>query len=193
MLNGITLNGMLRFGIVKQVIRGTIAIASAQNASATIAAVVPENSIIHHLGATSNNGDTDPAKCFFVRLSLASATSVRADLGAAGSGTTTVSFEVIEFYPGVVRVQRGTLSGGTTTTTATINAVVTGKTFISSLGFSFDSSGLPWGSYSPYHLNSRLELTNSTTLTQTLDTSHGGFAITTSYEVIELLMQGLQD
>jgi hypothetical protein len=191
MLRGLTLNGFYRMGLIKQVQRGTITLSGVASATVPINPVVMENTIVHRLGATIDLS-ADPSTMFFARLSLASTTTVRADLFSSGGGAITiVSYEVIEFYPGVLRVQRGTITSGATSATTAINAVVMGKTFVNWLGHTFENTGLPWTSYSPYHMMARADLSSPTTMRQNRDPAGLSFPATTGFEVVEILMHGV--
>lgn len=81
--------------IIKSIQRGTITLASVSSNTATITAVDIAKSVLIHMGWSS---DTDSAKQA-VYLSLTNSTTVTANRGEAGAtGTSTVSYEVVEFY-----------------------------------------------------------------------------------------------
>ena len=83
---------------------------------------------------------------------------------------------------GIKLIQRGTITlspgGGNASGTATITAVDTAKTIISSLGASADSSG----SYAGFL---RVALTNSTTVTMYYIGAGIGATMTAGFQVVE--------
>lgn len=190
MLRGLTLNGCYRMGLIKQVQRGTITITGGSSSgTSSINAVVMENTIVHFTGVVTEAGSgSDVAGTVNCRLELASTTSVSATFhgGDAQNASTTIAFEVIEFYPGVVRVQRGTISG--TTTTTGIKAVVIGKTFINYLWHTYvATTGNTWGT--PNLFTSYISLTATTIAQQ--QSSSGVVTHVSGFEVVEILMHGL--
>lgn len=152
-------NGLQVPSLIKSIQRGTITIPGGSTTNgATITAVVTANSALYWLGNSLNTaGQVDSAQ-FMARLALTNATTVTATRG----GTTedvTVSFEVVEYWPGVLRsVQRGTVAVGTP---ATITSVTTAKSLLTYLGcVGATTTGGEWGAQEP-----KLVLTNATTVT----------------------------
>ena len=193
MLRGLTLNGCYRLGIIKRVQRGSITIdGGATSGTLSIESVVPENTIIFKRGVYNNDGSTgsDPGGFLFTRLALTSSTLVTASVaGAEGGGADSIVFlEVVEFYPGVIRVQRGTVTG-TNGAATSINSVVSGKAFLADLGYTHNTTGVAWSSYGPLHFFSALVLSNTAVTIST--SSFAGHNHTHGFQVVEILMQGL--
>lgn len=122
---------------IKSIQRGTITLAdTVTSATATIGAVDPNNTRLIFLGNNSTNtggaGSSNPTSA---RIALTNATTVTASR-ITGTDLMTVSYEVIEYYPGVIKsVQRGTVTmTATASATATITAVDTNKATLESLG-----------------------------------------------------------
>lgn len=154
------------FSGIKSIQRGTIAGGS----TATITSVDTANSILRYLGHSSNN---DNQNLDGVRLSLTNATTVTANVDTAGGGVI-VSYEVIEYYPGIIKsIQRSTMGANTT---ATITSVDVTKSQLDFLGVTTTSasSGDQGRCY--------LTLTNATTITSG---SAGGLTVTAGYQVVE--------
>jgi hypothetical protein len=150
---------------IKSIQRGTISIAAgATSNTATITSVVTGNTRIKYLGYTANGtADTPDIAC--ILLALTNATTLTATVGAVGTDTRIVAYEVIEYWPGVIRsVQRGTVTTvGAASNTATITAVVVLKSETEFLGFSS-----PYNATTSLNLAScRVVLTNETTVTAT--------------------------
>lgn len=172
-------NGLFVPSLIKSIQRGTIVIAggTSSNTATLSTAVVLANSLLTWGSQGLNTSGQVDAQMFTARITLTNTTTVTATRG----GTTealTVPYEVIEFWPGVLKsVQRGTVVTGTP---ATITAVNTAKSMLSYLGcVGATSTGGEWGSWQGY-----LVLTNSTTVTATEgggNTTH----ITAGYQVAE--------
>lgn len=157
---------------VKSLQRGTIAITGATSNTATITAAVLANSRLRFLGCIADNGSL-ASRQVLARLAFTNTTTITATVDTSpGANVTTVSFEVIEYWPGVIKsVQRGTV-----TTTAAITAVNTAKSELDYLGntTTVASADTSSGAY--------LALTNSTTVTLTPGLSLGQVA---GYQVVE--------
>lgn len=197
MLRGLTLNGCYRLGIVKQVQRGTITLGLAAAAGTlTINPVVAENTIVHVLGVTTDGVNANTMhRVRHARGYLNSTTSIGATLtDFNGSNYTKVSVEAIEFYPGVVRVQRGTVTntGPASTGSTTINAVVTGKTFLNWLGWTMPNTGADFTTQQVYSYTGYIELNSATSVRLTVDAT-SPLEMTHGFEVVELLMNGLNE
>lgn len=164
--------------VIKSIQRGTVTIlAAATSGTAAITAVDVANSRLIYLGLTaSDTAQTDSTPC---RLTLTSATVITGNVNANGAQDRVISFEIIEYWPGVIyTVQRANLTTtGATSGTATITAVDTTKTTIDLLGFSTTSAGSLIGEG---HV--RLVLTNATTLTAT---GLSALTRTVSFQVIQ--------
>lgn len=162
---------------VKSVQRGTVLIVnSSTTGTATITAVQLANSLVYFLGATSANVSTNfavDARCYLTFTNETTITATR----AGSSDAATAGFEVIEFQPGVLRsVQRGaiTISGASTSATASVTFVDAAKCALVSLG---EYSGGDVGSGDQVYQWPRLTLTNSVTVTSSRVA--GGFDSTT--------------
>lgn len=145
---------------VRSLQRGTITIVGATTNTAAITSVDVNNSRLRNLGYSNNNGAGAPqSSC--VRLTLTNATTITATHDVDVGDTGIVSYEIIEYWPGVIRsVQRGTITiTGAATGTAAITAVTTGKTELDNLG------NQPAANLDT--LLARLVLTNTTTITAT--------------------------
>jgi hypothetical protein len=165
---------LIRASQIKSIQRGTIAITGATSNTATITAVSMANSRLRWLGQTYSDAAT-AQNMGFARLALTDATTITATVDTSpGAQTTTVSYEITEYYPGVIRsVQRGTIIGAAT---AALTAVVLNKTEVDYLGHT-ESAADGIVQYQP-----RLALTNPTTLTQSVVVNA---ATTTGYQVVQ--------
>lgn len=158
---------------IRSVQRGTIAIAPASASNtATITSVTVAHSRLRLLGYGISAASTNDK--LSARIVFTNATTITAVVNTATDVTVTVSFEVVEYWPGVVRsIQRGTVAGNTT---ATIGAVRTETSEVDWLG----------GSGSDANTNittvGRVTLTNATTVT---GTSAGGANDTIGFQVVE--------
>lgn len=196
MLKGLRLNGFFRMGIIKQVQRGTITCGwTSEAGTLTIKKVVPQNTIIRKLGVTTDASASSLAGgAIHVRIFLTDETTLGAKVflpESVNGSLTTVSVEAVEYYPGVIRVQRDTVVSTGTTTTKSISPVVLGKTSLESLGYEFQGgSPLAFNAIGLVTQYSRIELTaaNQVTLTMgtgfTHDHEHG-------FQLVETLMHGL--
>lgn len=126
--------------LVKSVQRGTINITTGGSASATITAVDLNNSIIRYLNFT--NGALNQYD-FLPMLELTNATLVNAYRYSTDPNGTTVSFEVVEYLPGVIKsVQRGNATfASTTPKNTTITEVNLNKAQLDFMGWRFNNSG----------------------------------------------------
>lgn len=149
-------------GMIRSIQRGTITIANTTTSNtATINAVVTERCRLRYVGASydtdanMNNGNA--------RLALTNATTITATRQFNQNGTT-VSYEITEYVPGVLRsVQRGTIAlAGVASNTATVNAVVLLGSELTFTGFDSDDTTGDTGRYLPKGV-----LTNTTTVTAT--------------------------
>jgi len=160
--------------LIKSIQRGTIAITGATSNTATVTAVDTANARLKYVGATYNNvaGTVDKAA---VKIVLTNSTTITANvITSPGADTCTVSYELIEYWPGVIKsVQRGTMNGATT---ATITEVNTAKSEVDWLG-STDTTGGITATFI-----TRLTLTNGTTVTSNIGVVT---AAVTSYQVVE--------
>jgi len=159
--------------IVKSIQRGTITLTGVASNTATITSVVLANSVLVWLGQSSTDVAVSSTDRSYTAVSLTNSTTVTGTRSSASSNVT-VSFEVIEYYPGVIKsVQRGTVVSAAT---STITAVDVSKSVLTFLGYI--------GSLSTYvGLNTvcTMVLTNSTTITCT-----GGDAVhSMGWQVVE--------
>lgn len=170
-----TLTRWTQPGFVKRVQRGTIAITGATSNTATITAVDVNNARLRLLGFVNSSGADTEAQSLAL-LTLTNATTITASVNTSpGADTVTASFEITEYYPGVIKsVQRGTVVVGTP---ATITAINTLKTDLDWLGCKSDAASVILA------LSSYIVLTNSTTITATPGTVSG--TQTSGYQAIE--------
>lgn len=194
MLRGLTLHGFYRLGLIKQVQRGTIITHSSHGGSntLTINPVVMQNTIVLHNGALSDSGELG---AIHTRVALTSATQVTATqgFGETSISSTTTSVEVIEFYPGVLRVQRGTITSVSPgNTDLTIAAIVMGKAYLNRLGHTVNPGGaVAWSAtFGTNNWTQHVTLTTATNVRQTFSAS-GGYNQSASFEAVEILMHGL--
>lgn len=168
--------------LIKSVQRGTMSGAYPTDATATIAAVATENCIINWLGVQQTNVNTNFAVAIG-SVELTNATTVTGKQSPSGGATMTFSYEVIEFFPGVLKnVQRGTVSiGGNASATATVTAVNTNKSVLTFCGGRIGTSAGP--NTDAYAFD--LVLTNSTTITAARNTADGANTITAYYQLAE--------
>ncbi len=168
-------------GFVKLVQRGTISIgAAATSATATITAVDVSNSIIHYLGNDYAAANTLASE-YNSYVVLTNGTTVTATRSAqSGVSASVVSFEVIEYVPGVIKsVQAGTIAlTGVATNTATVTTVNTLKATLMYLGFITNDGG-GQGQF----FKTRMTLTNATTITATKGNATEN--VTVSYMLVE--------
>lgn len=125
--------------LIASVQRGTITIGSgASSNTATIAAVNLDHSRVVYLGNDTTLDQTDSA---FARVALTNSTTVTATRGLSSASDTVVSYEVVEYAPGVIKsIQRGTTAVSSATTNQAITAVQMAKTVVDDLGFTFAST-----------------------------------------------------
>lgn len=163
-------------GGIKSIQRGTVTLTGVGSNTATITAVDPTNSILRWLGASHSTGTTTDG---LARIDLTNATTVTATRQGTG-GNLVVSFEVIEYYPGVIKsVQRGTITLATVTSnTATITSVDTTKATLEMLGWNTNDTA-----NNPTNWDVRIVLTNATTITGTMGTASATVGL--GYQVVE--------
>ncbi len=151
---------------VKSVQRATLL----GNATATITAVVMANSRLRYLGHINNNDTQD---LDYVLLTFTNPTTITATTTTVGGGVS-VSFEVIEYQPGVIKsVQRGTIGANTT---AAITAVDVKKSELDHLGTTNTEA------FTGDYAHGLIVLTNATTITSIVAI---GANVITGYQVIE--------
>jgi len=148
-------------GAIKSVQAGVITIADTQTTgTATVVAVVLNNSILIHLGQLSPALSTPDSA--LARVELTNTTTVTATR-AANVNPLPVSFVLLEFLPGVIKSrQTGTISlTSVASATATITGVNITKTALFWLGYSTNRASL--NNADLWHPD--LVLTNTTTIT----------------------------
>jgi len=153
-------NGMFAPSLIKSIQRGTIALSLVTSNTATIASVNVAHTRLVYLGTRDLGAATTP-DLVACRVALTNATTVTAFVNTAAN--VVVSFEVIQYVPGVIKsVQRGTLTTTTSATgTATITSVNTAKSKLDYLGFT-----TTWTATTHIGLVlGHVELTNATTVT----------------------------
>lgn len=165
---------MYRPTVIKSIQRGTITIAAASltNTATLSPTVDPANSLLHWLGESgtfSTSNRTDPGWAGLTFTSGTTITATRTDT----NNPCTVSFEVIEYHPGILKsVQRGnkTLTGATTT--VTITSVTTTKAMLEYLGHTGDTA-----LFTVIRHTANMVLTNSTTITMAVADINSAIAL----------------
>ena len=165
--------------LIKSIQRGIITMTSGVTTdTATITAVVPDHCRLIYLGAIDPADVTvDISAC---RIALTNSTTITATVNSTSAGgSRVVSYEIQEFWPGVLRsVQRGTLSTAAAASgTATITSVNTTHATVDALGFTTTATATEVGTN-----QFSLVLTNATTIT---GTGLGSLTRTAGYQVIE--------
>lgn len=167
--------------VIKSIQRGTITLAAVATNTATITGVDLPNSTIRFLGCDINLDGAVSGNFTKVYIELTNATTVTATR-ANNSQTARVNFEVIEYYPGVLKsVQRGLLTlTGAVTNTAAITAVNLPTSMISYLG---NSASDNTAGEDTARTAAKVELTSAVLVTGTKGFVTGN--VTISYEVLE--------
>lgn len=106
--------------LIKSIQRGTVTF-SGTSTTATISAVIPENAYVANLGIKSGTAGQFGGE-YFTRISLTNATTLTFLTNTATGTNRVVSYEVVEFMPGVIKSKQ---TGSTTSTGATTNQAVT--------------------------------------------------------------------
>lgn len=164
-------------GFIKSVQRGSVTIASgATTNTATINSIDVNNARLKFLGC--NDAGSDVTAKALTRIALTNATTITASVSSAPTANLVTGFEIIEFYPGVIKsVQRGTITilAGNTSNTGTITTLNPAKSEVSYLGATVTNGALDlaW-----------ITLTNATTITATNNVTAAGNVII-GYEVSE--------
>jgi hypothetical protein len=155
-----------RAPLIKSVQRGTIVLTGVATNTATITSVSTADSMIKWLGESSSDAGVNTTERSLVSVTLTNGTTVTATRTSATSNAT-VSYEVIEFNVGYIKsVARSTVTGNGGT--ATITAVDTTRTMLECTGLRGDASNFT-GTISV----TRIDLTNSTTITNTASAASG--------------------
>lgn len=162
---------------IKSIQRGTVTLNNVTSATATITSVDLSNARITMLGVQVATTSTVAAEVF-CRVALTNATTVTGFVTTGEANNKVISFEVIEYYPGVIRlVQRGTIAtAAASSNTATITSSDVTKSTLDFLGFVTSEAALQGTT-----IAGQLVLTNATTVTWTLGGSH---TTTCGYQVI---------
>lgn len=172
--------------LIKSIQRGTISLSGATSGTATITSVVTANSVVRYLGDSQSDPATDDVTFFASRLALTNATTVTgSSIAGNASNTQIISYEVVEYFPGVLKsVQRGTVDMTTVTSkTATITSVDTTKSTVDHLGFNSNWPATPaYGSVT----RARWALTNATTVTATVGNASNA-SCSLGYQVAEFV------
>lgn len=165
--------------LIRSIQRTTITLTGVTSNTVTITAVVPENTRLNWLGNTYSL-DSDPdTSSSATRIALTNATTVTATRASNGNSAI-VSFEAIEYMPGLIRsIQRGIIGvTGVTSNTATVNAVTPSKSTLRILGWSTTDTLGFWAEWGPV-----LVLTDATTVTAAKGVAAG--SVTVGYELVE--------
>jgi len=149
-----------RRGIIKSIQRNTITLNNVTSNTATINAVDPNNAVLNYLGFAGGSTSTT-IKNIMTRVELTNSTTVTATVNTAIASNHVISFEVVEYFPGIIKsLQRGTISASSSPGTATITAVDTTKSIVGWGGYTTDSSLAMEGDT----LTMYMDLQNSTTV-----------------------------
>lgn len=169
-----------RRGIVKSIQRGIITLNNVTSNTATVTAVDPNNAVLTCLGWTSAGTGTDQ-RLSSMAVVLTNSTTVTATVNGAEAVAHILSYELLEYVPGVIKsIQRGTVTcSAAASATATITAIDTTKAVVIWAGFTTDDgtamqANLVYG---------RLVLTNATTVTFSRPGSAG--VATVPFTVVE--------
>lgn len=167
--------------LIKSVQTGSVVI-PVTNASTTINSVDVNNSLLLYEGFNSTIDYAIYAPNYlFAKINLANATTV---VGSRinGSYDNTTNFQVIEFYPGVLKSnQTGSIVvGNSVSGTTVINSVNANKTILSDLGHTSDCGT----SGTAYQMFFRLELESSTKVTTRRNTAYADNSVQ-NFQVIE--------
>lgn len=168
-------------GIVKSVQRGTFTLASTSAGTATITSVDTANAEVVYLNLTQSQANANLAVAAG-RVTLTNATTVTANMGA-NAGNAVFSYEVMEYFPGVLKsLQRGTVAVGTgASATATVTTITTLKARTTPVGWSMTTALGPTADQ--WALKS--VLTNTTTITCDRVTADANNVITAAYQLLE--------
>lgn len=168
---------------INSIQRGRLSItAGSASNTASITAVATAYSIVNLIG-WSSSGNTGGIEASIGRLTLTNATTVTANRLSDAAGLVTLSYEVIEFNPTVIRsVQSGfiAMAVATVTASATITAVVAAKSqaFCAGVEVTTDGNG---GSDETF---CEIQLTNATTVDATRQAAAAN-AVKVGYCVLE--------
>jgi len=163
--------------LIESIQRGTIALNTgvSNTQTATINSVDMSRSRLVMLGMSMNGGTVNNQGP--TRIAFTNATTITANVPGGGGGGTinTISYEVVQYLPGVIKsIQRGTALGNSGT--AAITEVNTARTMVDHLG------GTGTDANSNITSVTRSVLTNSTTVTVV---GTGGSADTGGFQAVE--------
>lgn len=151
---------------------------NAATVNTTITAVDTSRSIVSPQGAMSQLGSNNIAVGTVGGLKLTSSTNVQCRRSLAQNYPDLAAATVLEFVPGVIRsIQNALIAQTSASTTATITAVNTAKTFLIVTPDLYSGPG--------YQSCPRVSLTNGTTLTAVVDTYSASYAPETYIQVVE--------
>lgn len=168
-----------RRGILKSIQRGTVTLNNVTSNTATVTAVDPNHAVLHLLGWTSA-GATANQNLYLLAGVLTNATTITVTVNGGDPVDHLVSYELVEYWPGVIKtLQRGAVASVTAASaTATITAVTLTKAQLVAGGMTQDlTNGL--GS----SIGARLDLTNATTVTLTKPLATGTYSV--PFQVVE--------
>ena len=176
-------NGIFVPSLIKSIQRGTITLADTVTSNtATITSVSVANTRLVWCGNNSVNagGGGSGSGPTIARIDLTNATTVTATR-STGTDTLIVSYEVIEYWPGILKtVQKGTVTAtaaasGTATLATTLGSV--NKATLDVLGY------LGAVAFSADNFMGHVVLTNTTTVTLTRVSTNNN--LTAGYQVCE--------
>lgn len=163
--------------------------ASATSGTTTINRVDLNNTMLVFLSQKTSAVAASDELSWRARLSFQDATTVKAESNSNASVNNTVGFEVVEFWPGVMKsVQRGTIvyTGTSGTHTATINAVDLTRSSLQWLGTSGNDNAVAPIDRPDWTMHV-LDFVNNTTVeaTSLSDPNGSGFSWTVGFQVVE--------
>ena len=168
--------------LIKSIQRGTMSGAYPTDATATITAVITENTVLVWNAVQQTNVNNNFAVAIG-SMELTNSTTVTGKQSVSGGATMSFSYEVIEFMPGVIKSkQTGTVAvGGAASATATVTAVDMAKAQLMFHGYRMSTSAGP--TTDAYALNTRL--TATTTVTSARNVADGANPITAYFQLVE--------
>ncbi len=173
--------GYQRLGLIRGVQRALANLSTGNSVAVTIRAVVTGCTLLAANGHYTNNFGSKYPPADHILLEMTNATTVTAYRVNSSGVNSAINFELIEFFPGVLRsIQRGymAVTSGLATITATVTAVDINKAWLRLCGDYINADVVDG------YAQCRLSLTNLTTLTYerwTTDTT----AVTCYYELAE--------
>lgn len=169
---------MYRASIIKSIQRYQLVVTNSLSTTQAITAVNTSYTTVNYLGASTTSASSD-VKNGLIKLVLTNSTTVTATMDTVNATAITVSMEIVEYYPNILKqaVQRGSITAANGTATAAITAVVRAKAIVVSGGFTAPTDPAQANTYQCY-----LSIPSTTTVGVTA-TVAGGFSV--AYQVVE--------